>query len=43
VPEFQDEGIREVIIGTYRVVYRVTAEHVQILTVFHASRQLQDL
>ena len=43
VPELQDEGIREVIIGTYRVVYRVTAEQVQILTVFHASRQFQDL
>lgn len=39
VPELQDETIREVILSSYRIVYRVTADVVQILTVFHASRQ----
>jgi toxin ParE1/3/4 len=31
VPELIDETIREVIVGTYRVVYRVTSQEVQIL------------
>ena len=39
VPELQDQTIREVILSNYRIVYRVTADIVQILTVFHASRQ----
>ncbi len=39
VPELQNETIREVVLGNYRIVYRVTADVVQILTVFHASRQ----
>lgn len=39
VPELQDETIREVILSSYRIVYRVTADVVQVLTVFHASRQ----
>ena len=39
VPELQDETVREVILGNYRIVYRVTDDSVQILTVFHASRQ----
>jgi len=35
VPELQDETIREVFLGTYTVVYRVTSHDLQILTVFH--------
>ena len=40
VPELQDETIREVFLGMYTVVYRVTSHDLQILTVFHdiASR-----
>jgi toxin ParE1/3/4 len=34
VPELQDETIREVPLGTYTVVYRVTCHDLQILTVF---------
>jgi toxin ParE1/3/4 len=37
VPELQDETIREVFLGTHRVVYRVTSHNLQILTVFHDS------
>lgn len=40
VPELRQEAIREVIYGNYRIVYRVTKNEVQILTVFHASRLL---
>jgi len=39
VPELQDETLREVILGNFRIVYRVTGEEVQVLTVFHAARQ----
>jgi len=38
VPELQQEAIREVVHGNYRIVYRVIRNEVQILTVFHASR-----
>lgn len=40
VPEFNDEVIREVIVGNYRVIYRVRADAVEILTVFHGARLL---
>lgn len=39
VPELQDETLREVILGNFRIVYRVTRDEVQVLTVFHAARQ----
>jgi toxin ParE1/3/4 len=34
VPELQDETIRVMSLGPFRVVYRVTPHHLQILTVF---------
>ena len=40
VPEVADPRIRELIHGNYRVVYRVTDERVEILTVFHSARML---
>ena len=39
VPELARSNLRELIEGTYRIVYRVTAEEVQILTVVHGARQ----
>ena len=38
VPELGRPTIREVIEGTYRIVYRVTPDVVQILAVVHAAR-----
>ncbi|MBI4003137.1 MAG: type II toxin-antitoxin system RelE/ParE family toxin [Nitrospira defluvii] len=38
VPEVADPLIREVIQGSYRIVYRLTREEVHILTVHHAAR-----
>ncbi len=43
VPEVGKEPFREVIFGTYRIVYRLTGEGVDILTVVHAARLLPDL
>lgn len=38
VPELGRQEIREVIVGSYRVVYRLHEGATQILTVFRASR-----
>ena len=38
VPEVGDDSLREVIHGNYRIVYRIRADHVEIVTVFHGAR-----
>lgn len=38
VPEINQDKIREIILGSYRVVYLLDEDEVNILTVFHASR-----
>jgi toxin ParE1/3/4 len=38
VPELNVGEVRELIVGEYRIVYRVEAEAVVILTVFRSSR-----
>jgi toxin ParE1/3/4 len=38
VPEVGQENIREILFGSYRIVYMVGEEEVNILTVLHASR-----
>jgi toxin ParE1/3/4 len=40
VPERQSPDLREIIVGKYRVVYRRSAESVEIATVFRGSREL---
>jgi toxin ParE1/3/4 len=41
VPEFEQENIREIIKGSYRIVYRVISDtEVIVLTVFHSSQLL---
>jgi toxin ParE1/3/4 len=39
VPELPGTGVREIIDGRYRIVYRLRAKGVQILTVFEGHRQ----
>ena len=39
VPELPGTGIREIIEGHYRIVYRIQAKVVQVLTVFEGHRQ----
>ena len=39
-PEANDPTLREVILGSYRVVYRVKQQAVEILTVYHGARLL---
>jgi addiction module RelE/StbE family toxin len=40
VPEVGHEDIREIILGNYRIIYRIIPKEVEILTVHHGSRLL---
>ncbi len=41
VPEFDDENIRELLIYSYRIIYRLQADTVMIAAVIHGKRILQ--
>jgi toxin ParE1/3/4 len=43
VPEIGREDIRELIVSGYRVVYRVSDDEVEILTVTHATRPPEEV
>jgi toxin ParE1/3/4 len=38
VPELKLEEVREIIFRDYRIAYRLTTDHVQILRFWHAAR-----
>lgn len=40
VPEFDDENVRELIVYSYRVIYRVLEDEVLIAAVIHGKRLL---
>ena len=40
VPELRRPEIREVIFGSYRIVYRISSE-ISILTVFHGAKRME--
>jgi toxin ParE1/3/4 len=41
VPEFDDESIRELVVYSYRIIYRLQEEEAQIVAVIHGKRVLQ--
>ncbi len=41
VPEYGDPALREVIYQSYRVVYRLSAEAVEIVQICHGARRLR--
>lgn len=41
VPEYGYRQVRELIEAPYRILYRLTAEGVEIVTVFHGSMKLE--
>ena len=43
VPEIGSEAIREIIYGSYRIIYLVSDKAVEIITVIHKMRDLQGL
>ena len=40
VPEFADESIRELLVKPYRLVYKLSDEHVFVVAFIHGSRRL---
>ena len=40
VPELNEPGVREVILGNYRLVCRFKAKLVELLTIYHGARLL---
>jgi addiction module RelE/StbE family toxin len=44
VPEFNNPNIRELIRGSYRIIYRLVDEkHIDVVTVYHSARLLNSL
>lgn len=44
VPEFEDEKIRELIEGNYRIIYKINPEgNIGIARVHHSTRNLEEL
>ncbi|HYM76498.1 MAG TPA: type II toxin-antitoxin system RelE/ParE family toxin [Candidatus Dormibacteraeota bacterium] len=41
VPEFDDENMRELIVYSYRIIYRLQEDHGIIAAVIHGRRNLQ--
>ncbi len=41
VPEFNDESLRELIEGNYRIVYSLGKGEVRIVRIHHAARKIQ--
>lgn len=39
VPETRNENIRELLYQSYRIVYRIAGERIEVLTVVHGSRR----
>jgi toxin ParE1/3/4 len=42
VPEFNDKAIREKLVYSYRVIYRIEGSTVTIITVIHGKRVLNE-
>jgi len=38
VPELKNPSIREIILGSYRIVYRLRDQVVEILTIYHGAK-----
>ena len=41
VPDLSNKNIREIILGNYRIIYRIKPDLVEILTVYHSARLLK--
>ena len=40
VPEAQRQDIREILYRSYRIIYRVLGERIEVLTIIHGARDL---
>ena len=41
VPEFDDESVRELVVYSYRIIYRLQQDEALIVPVIHGKRVLQ--
>jgi toxin ParE1/3/4 len=41
VPEVGDDKLREVILGNYRIIYRIRPDLGEVVTVFHGARLIR--
>ena len=41
VPEFGNSTIRELIEGSYRIVYKISSDHIGIVRIHHSARKLK--
>lgn len=41
VPEFQNESLRELIEGNYRIIYKLNSDSIGIVRIHHSARQLK--
>jgi len=41
VPEFDDESLRELVVYSYRIIYRLQEDEVLIVSAIHGKRMLQ--
>ena len=42
VPEYNQKGIREIIFQNYRIVYRIKPSAIEIVTIMHGARLMED-
>jgi len=40
VPDYERDDVRELIEGNYRIIYRITPEQIDVLTVMHCAQLL---
>ena len=43
VPEYRDQVTRELLVGSYRLIYRATEESILIVAFIHGTRDLEAL
>ncbi len=43
VPEIEDPNVREVFIYSYRLIYEIAADEIQVLAVIHGKRDLSQV
>ena len=43
VPEFNIDTLRELIEGSYRIIYQIKPDRISIIRIHHSARQLRDL
>lgn len=42
MPEFEQEQIREVIEGSYRIIYYIKPDQIDVLAVIHGSQEITE-